>query len=397
MLLQFGVAMLRAGNTASRTRDWMQILAGKMGLGALSVGVTSDSITATVCDSGRPVTALSEIGTVGINVWRIAELERLALTVEPRRELSEISARMAEIQSAQALFSQAQLVAAIGFASAGFAFLNGAATREVIFAGIAGGIGQGSRSWLIGRRLNPYGIAAAAAMAASASYVLLAVLAAYVGFGIVHYPAGFIASVLFLVPGFPLISALFDLMQHQTTAAIGRLTHGVMILLALALGLSIVIAVGRVDLERQPLIELGYALQIVLRALASLAAGCAFAMLFNCPARAILAVGLLALVVNVLRLVLIDMGMKLAPAAFLAAMSVGAAALIVDRRFKLPRMAMIVPAIVIMVPGLYAFETIVLLNRGYVLEALQAASSCSFVVAALAMGLAAVRFVQTQN
>ena len=43
-------------------------------------------------------------------------------------------------------------------------------------------------------------------MLASGSYVLVAALASSLGFEFTHYPAGFIASVLFLVPGFPLIA-----------------------------------------------------------------------------------------------------------------------------------------------------------------------------------------------
>jgi hypothetical protein len=44
-----------------------------------------------------------------------------------------------------------------------------------------------------------------------------------------------------------------------------------------------------------------------------------------------------------------------------------------------------------MVPGIYAFEMIVLFNRGQILDALQASASCGFVIGALAMGLATVR------
>ena len=40
----------------------------------------------------------------------------------------------------------------------------------------------------------------------------------------------------------------------------------------------------------------------------------------------------------------------------------------------------------------YAFEMIILLNRGQVLEALQAAALLGFAVGALAMGLATARF-----
>jgi uncharacterized membrane protein YjjB (DUF3815 family) len=165
-----------------------------------------------------------------------------------------------------------------------------------------------------------------------------------------------------------------------------------MILLAVALGLSIVIAVAGVDLSLQPPLELAYPLKLLLRAIASFVAACAFAMLFNSSARTVLAVGLLALGANDLRLALHDMGMMLAPAAFFAALAIGVVVLLVDRLLNVPRMAMIVPAIIIMVPGLYAFEMIVLFNRGQMLEALQASASFGFVIGALAMGLATARF-----
>jgi uncharacterized membrane protein YjjB (DUF3815 family) len=100
------------------------------------------------------------------------------------------------------------------------------------------------------------------------------------------------------------------------------------------------------------------------------------------------------MIANELRLVLIDNGMMLAPAAFFAALTIGLVALWAGRRFAVPRIAMTVPAIVIMVPGIYAFEMIVLFNRGQMLEALQASAACGFVVGALAMGLAVARFFQ---
>src|SRR4051812_16636784 len=82
-LLQFAAAMLRAGNTASRTREWMEVLARKMGLAGLSAGFTFDSITVTVRGPEQQTTALTEIGPPGVNVRRIADLERLAATAGP--------------------------------------------------------------------------------------------------------------------------------------------------------------------------------------------------------------------------------------------------------------------------------------------------------------------------
>jgi uncharacterized membrane protein YjjB (DUF3815 family) len=198
--------------------------------------------------------------------------------------------------------------------------------------------------------------------------------------------------VLFLIPGFPLVAALFDLLLFQTVAAVSRLAYGVMILLAVAFGLSLVIAIVGIELSRQPPLELAYPLKLALRAVASFVAASAFAMLFNSSPRTVLAAGLLALGANGLRLILNDMGMMPAPAAFLAALAIGLVALQVDQRFNVPRMAMIVAPIVIMMPGVYAYEMIVLFNRGQMLDALQASAACGFVIGALAMGLATARF-----
>ena len=167
-----------------------------------------------------------------------------------------------------------------------------------------------------------------------------------------------------------------------------------MILLSVALGLSFVIAVAGIDISRQAPLELPYALTLLLRAASSFVAGSAFALIFNSSARTALAAGFLALVANSLRLALNDVGMMLAPAAFCAALLIGLVAMLSDHRFKVPRLTMTVAPIVIMMPGVYAFETVVLFNHGQIVEALQASASCAFVIGALAMGLATARFIR---
>jgi len=390
VLLGFGTLMMRAGNTATRTREWFEVIGSKMGFDAISISLSLDSITASVRRSDERITAMREIGAPGINVWRIAELEQLAKTTGSTP--SEIAVRLDDIKLAKPLYSSVQISAAVGVASGAFAFLNGAAAPEMISAVIGGGIGQLFRAWLSRHHVNQYGAAALSAIAASGIYVLAAALAQRAGFELLHYPSGFIASVLFLIPGFPLIAALFDLLQHQTVAAVSRFAYGVMILLAVALGLSIVIEVGNVDIARQPPLDLTYPLMLLLRAIACFVAACAFAMVFNTPLRAVLMAGLLALVANGLRLALNDMGMMLAPAAFFAAILIGLVAVGVDDRLNVPRLAMTVAPIIIMIPGVYVFEMIVLLNRGQMQQALQASAVCGFAIGGLAMGLTTARF-----
>jgi uncharacterized membrane protein YjjB (DUF3815 family) len=92
-------------------------------------------------------------------------------------------------------------------------------------------------------------------------------------------------------------------------------------------------------------------------------------------------------------LILIDIGMMPAPAAFLAALSIGLVALLMERRFDIPTVAVTVAPVVIMIPGIFAFETIVFFNHGQMLDALQAFASCGFIVGALAIGLATARLL----
>src|SRR4029078_1512577 len=114
-------------------------------------------------------------------------------------------------------------------------------------------------------------------------------------------------------------------------------------------------------------------------------------MCFNCPTRWVLAVGILSAIANELRLGLHDAGMMLAPATFFGALAAGLMASLIHRRVVRPRITLTVPGIIIMVPGVFAFEMIVFFNRGQMLEALQADASCCFVLGAMGMGLAAAR------
>jgi len=102
------------------------------------------------------------------------------------------------------------------------------------------------------------------ALTASGMYVLTATLMFYLGLGRARYSAAFIASVLFLVAGFPLIAGLFDLLQHQTVAAVSCMAYGVMMQLAVAFGLSIVIEIVGIEVSRQPPFELAYPFKLLL-------------------------------------------------------------------------------------------------------------------------------------
>jgi uncharacterized membrane protein YjjB (DUF3815 family) len=80
-------------------------------------------------------------------------------------------------------------------------------------------------------------------------------------------------------------------------------------------------------------------------------------------------------------------------ATFLAALAVGFSASIASRWFKEARVALTVPAVVMMVAGLSALETLVYFDRREILKGLSAGVLVGFVVRSIAFGLAAARFI----
>jgi uncharacterized membrane protein YjjP (DUF1212 family) len=391
-LLRFGALMLRSGGTAFRVRQSMGSLTRAMGFDALSVQLGLGSITATGRSGGETVTLVREVGAPGVNTDRIAALEELARTALPGMTPREFAMKLTAIETTPPRYTIAQTAAAIAAACGAFAFLNGGLGPEVAACAVGGAAGQSLRSMLLRRRFNQYVVAALCALVASAVYGLVATAALNAGFGVGRHSAGLISSVLFLVPGFPLVTALLDLFQHETAAALPRLAYALMLLLGAALGLSVVIAVAGFSVDRSPMDALPEPLTLLLWAVASFAGACGFAILYNAAWRNVLHVGLIAIIGNEIRLVLHDHNLPLPPATFLGALAVGFAASLISRRVKTARVALTVPGVIMMVPGLYAFETLVYFNQGDILAGLKAAVLVIFAVGAMATGLAAARF-----
>jgi uncharacterized membrane protein YjjP (DUF1212 family) len=397
-LMHFGALMLRAGNAAFRVRQWMNELARAMGMDALAVHIAiGGGMTATARRGGEHVTLASEIAPLGINASRLGLLERLAREARPGLTTAELAAKLKAIEAEPPFYSLAVTAAAVGAASGAFSFLNSGGPSEIVSAFIGGAVGQSLRSLLFRYRYNQYAVTALCAAIGSGVYVVVAHALARAGLPVSPHAAGFISSALFLVPGFPLIAGLLDLVQHQIVAGITRLTYALMVLTAAAFGLCLVASAASLSISPPPPPQFDELSLLGLRALASFAGGCGFAILYNSTPRTVITVGCLALAGNELRLAVHDAGMQLALATFLGALVVGLLASVVRPWLREPRIALTVPGIIIMVPGTYAFQTVVLLDEGNVLAALQAASLGAFVVGAMALGLAAARLVSQRG
>jgi len=397
VLLRFGALMMRAGDTAFRVREATARLAGHMGIGSLSLQVTLDAMSATVRRDGETATLTCDVGAPGINAARIGALERLAEASRPGLTPQALASDLDAIEKVPGLHALATVSISIGLASAAFSYLNGGDQLATGAAAIAGAAGQAVRALSFRRQLNQYAVTAVCAVVAAGLYCLIVLGLAGRDFS-TELAVGFISSALFLVPGFPLVAALLDLVQHQTVAGMARLFYATMILLAAAFGLSAVAALAGLTDVSPPASTAGAdAMTVSLRALASFAGGCGFALLYNSPLRTVLTVGLLSLAGNELRLALHDLGLNLPAATFAGAFAVGLLASLAKQWLREPRICFTVPGIIIMTPGIFAFRTIVLLNEGDVLAAVEALAGCCFIVGGMALGLATARFMSERR
>jgi uncharacterized membrane protein YjjP (DUF1212 family) len=99
VVLRFGAALTRAGQTAFRVREWMGVLAHKMGLGAPAVSIAFNSITASFRRGSESTVLVREIEPPVINAVRISALEQLAQTVRLGSVPSDIATKLAEIEA----------------------------------------------------------------------------------------------------------------------------------------------------------------------------------------------------------------------------------------------------------------------------------------------------------
>ena len=181
-------------------------------------------------------------------------------------------------------------------------------------------------------------------------------------------PRSYIGAMLFVIPGFPLITAGLDIAKLDMRSGIERLSYAVsIIVMATLVGWMVAECVGLAPDDFAPLGLSPLALTL-LRVVMSFVGVFGFSVMFNSPVKMAAAAGLIGAVSNTLRLTLVDAptmipflglstGMPPEAAAFIGALVSGLLASLAEVKLTYPRIALTVPSIVIMVPGLYLYRS----------------------------------------
>src|SRR5690606_9236151 len=210
-VLRIGRLALSAGTGSYRVKSHMTRAARALGLDRIAAHVTLTEITATPYRGPIFRTALTEARSVGINADRLAQLERFSATLPPGADLDAVDAELDRIARRPPLYCALLNALWAGIACAAFAFLNNGGLVECSAVLVAAALGQGVRRAMLHRGINQFGVTMLAAAVASVAYlVLVLALSALAGVEGGH-EAGYVSAVLFLVPGFALVTGALDL------------------------------------------------------------------------------------------------------------------------------------------------------------------------------------------
>lgn len=392
-----GIMLLSCGTGAWRVRDSMDTIARTLGLTcSADIGLVSIEYTCFGVRNQSYSQTLS-IPSTGVNMTKLNELEKFVRQFKKGRghwTLGQITSRLDEIDNFKTTYPTWISGLASGLACAGFIFLLGGGIPEVICAFFGAGFGNYVRSEMGRHKLTLVAkIAAGVAVACATYFVAFTILRLLFQINYDH-AYGYIGSMLFVIPGFPFITSGLDMSKLDMRSGLERLTYAALIIvIATMAGWAVAMILG-LHPGSMPKLGLSSLVLTLLRFIASFCGVFGFSIMFNSKPSMATTAAISGAIANTLRLSLVDFDhVPAALAAFIGATVAGLLASIIRNKVGFPRIALTVPSIVIMVPGLYMYRamfnfgmTNINIGAYWITEALM-------IVAALPLGLLTARIL----
>ena len=395
VVLRLGQMLLTAGAGSYRVKASMRTCAEAVGIEKHHAQVTFTEVVATAYANGTFRTELAEQRLLGVNADRIDRITNYLATIEGTQVLVEdVDKALDEIERVKPLYGWLANALASGLACAAFAFLNAGGWVECSVVAIAAFIGQFLRRQMLKRHMNHFGVWMVCGGVAASAYILCVYLAQkYMGIEPTHQ-AGFISALLFLVPGFPLVTGIIDLVRHDFAGGIQRIVYVAMLVVSAGVAVWSISKVFNWSVTPVYVVSLPAYIHFPLRFFTSFVAAFGFAMLFNSPPKVCAAAALIGAVINTGRIALaVELGMPVPAAVGLAALCAGLLAAAAAAKTRYSRVTLSVPAVVIMIPGVPLYRSLTYLNNGQTMEALEQLSTVLFTIVAIGIGLAISRML----
>jgi uncharacterized membrane protein YjjP (DUF1212 family) len=233
MLLDVGTLLMSNGASTGRVRTTVNRIAEALGYD-VELLITSRSLMLTVTEeNGSDYTSsVRRTPPHGVNFKLVSGISRMSWRIiEDKLNLEQINEEITRLTSLPH-YPRLVVLSLVALAGASFCRLFGGEGWELVVTFVASFFGLYIRQEAIKKRFNPY----LAIVFASFSASMIAGLSIKLGIG--DSPEHALAtSVLFLIPGVPLINSLTDLIDGNTLNGIVRGINCFIMAFAIALGL----------------------------------------------------------------------------------------------------------------------------------------------------------------
>lgn len=394
-VLRLGKMLLACGAGAYRVKSTMARAAKAIGIDRHESQVSLMEITATAWQGHNFRTETVEIRTVGVNVAKLDMIMVACSRFHDNMDVVEINQIMDDIDHTAPTYNVWSTVLASAVACAGFAFLNNGRWVECLSVFVAAGVGQIIRKILLKRRVTHFAVWTACAAISTLIYIVLVTGGMHLHIFGAGHATGVVSAILYIVPGFPMTTAILDFVRMDFWSALTRINYCLMVL-----GSAGVSVYAVVHLLKWPTVgELPAGLDIwtlnSIRVICSFIAAYGFAVLFNATWKVCLVAGFIGAFANTGRLILQGEPVILPwqMAVGLAAFVVGVCATICSWHSSHSRVSLSVPAVVIMIPGVPFYKALVAINEGELYSAMGPIFEVFFVVMAIGFGIAMSRIL----
>ncbi|MDR2748659.1 MAG: threonine/serine exporter family protein [Bifidobacteriaceae bacterium] len=405
-VMRIGVLALSSGCGGYGVKEFMTDTAAFLGI-ENQAHVTLTEINSTCRSKGHSLTRVHDISTVDVNVDRIYELEKLVDKIkddkslpvygtkssspliedavlelplirkikksvkkqtreeadESREKLDWLNTQLNIIEARKVPYDSPIIGPLSALGCAGISLIIGLDFPAAICAFIGGAFGQILR-WYMGRKnINQFASIGASVVLAGAVYILCSNVVDLLYNGTPIAMSGYVASMIFIIPGFPMFTGALDLAKLDFSSGLQRILYAVTVLLVA--GFALWVVAGVTGFAPVPPISATSpeALTIAIFALASFFGTIGFAFLFRCPLALSFVCGVLGMFANLIyffeeRYINIPQ----AAAALFAALIIGVISNYFSVKRHIPRLAFSVAISVIMVPGAALYNMLYYFN-----------------------------------
>ena len=327
---------------------------------------------------------------------------------EHRREVTVRQAheRLDMIEHRKPLYSPAFAGLASACACAAFVFLLGGGPYDMIGAFVGAGLGHWLRRRMFVHHLNQFFVTfICVSVAALACTGMLRLIGLFDPVALQHDTA-YIGAMLFVIPGFPMITGGLDMAKIDFPSGIQRMAYVLCIVLIATLAGWMVASIVHLNPQGFEPLGLNPVIECLLRMVFAFIGVWGFSVMFNSPQRMCLVAAVIGMITDTLRLEIVDMGVPAEAGAFIGALLAGLLASawrssvrrgLLPPHLGYPRICLTVPSIVIMVPGMYMYRAMFYLGAFDTLHALDWAFRAFMVIICLPIGLVMARVLTDKS